>query len=556
MEPTLRWLVFVAGGLLAAGFASVLLVHADLPTTKLEINGEGAIAISIPALAVILLSFGLAWCYALTATLYAHPVLRGAVLAGFTAAMLDQGTGFSPLLHTGRAAILLAGLIVLCLMIGAYTLRARQSNKAPLGSKVQKLSACAVFASTAAVQLAAWWASRAANVAGVFTLGFVLEITVFALLAVLFIASSGGSFAQVADLISSNASKVVDQSRARYLLVAVALAGGLATRAATYDSVSLAKNAALAVSATIVVCALAWRQREQLASIRRLPSWATILTGALIAGTLTLSSALVRPSELSPSNTPVGYVCVIALGLAALLGAVLTVVKPRPLIAASVLCMLLGVLLAGLVNLREGVALLAGHTVAGLPHINLSSVEVTLAIMLGALVAAGVLTGGSVKASARAALPLVVILAATVFLLDPLFNLYADAAENVITAGEIAFLLAMLAWEVAFSGDITNSDGRLVQRPGRVLMYLGFMLAVSAAVVYFSSGHGLGKLRVEENFDPAANTTYSIIFVGVSYAVVTCFARLAAAQGATPLRSIGRDEQRRPESRAGSAIQP
>jgi hypothetical protein len=540
MEPMLRWFVLVAGGLLAAGFVTVLLEHANLPSTQLEIGGRGPIVISIPALVVIVLSFGLAWCYVVMALLYAHPVLRVAVLACFTVAMLDLGTAFSPTLQTGRAAILLAGIISLWLTVGAYTVRASQQDRPQLSPKAERLGACLVFILTATIQLAAWWASLAAHVAGVFALGFVFDITVFALLAAVFLASSGGNFAQVADLISSAVSHTLDQRRRTYLLAALALTGGLVARAVIGASASLPEDTALAIAATILISAVAWRHREALATPGRLPSWATVLAGALVAATLITASALALSGEISSSNTPTGYVAVIALGLAALPLVVLLVARPTPAIAATALCTLSVLLLAGLSNLREGVALIAGHTIEGFPHVNLKSIEATMAIALSLLIMATLWCPARMKPRIRAALPLVAILATTVLMLDPLFNLYAGAAfGSALSVGGIAFLFVAFMWDMAFSGDITNGDGRIMRRPARVLIYVAYMLAASATVLYFSSGHSLGKLQVEEVFDPAADIAVSIVYVGIAYAAITCVARLASTQVALSDTGIG-----------------
>ncbi len=191
-------------------------------------------------------------------------------------------------------------------------------------------------------------------------------------------------------------------------------------------------------------------------------------------------------------------------------------------------------LLAGLTNLREVVAVAAGHRVHGVPHLSFPGVEATVAIPLVALAVAAVWPRRSTGPRYfTRALPPLVVLAAVVLLLDLLFGLYANiAAERPLTAAEVAFLLAALLWDVAFSGELVNRDGRLVRRPARVLLYMGYMLAAGATVLYFASGHSLGTLKIQGTFSLEAETALSLAFVGVAYAIVTTAGRLTHRAGA------------------------
>lgn len=76
------------------------------------------------------------------------------------------------------------------------------------------------------------------------------------------------------------------------------------------------------------------------------------------------------------------------MGLAALLACVLLAAPRLPgKFVVSGLLVLTSMLLAGLTSLRELVALAAGHTVHGLPHLSLGGVEAAVALAIIGLLA-------------------------------------------------------------------------------------------------------------------------------------------------------------------------
>lgn len=700
MDPMLRACVLLAIGLLVGGLILGLLKDADLPNARLSIAGANPIVISLPALVLILLCFGLAWCYGITGALYGPVLLRLVVFAVFALAMLDQGSAFWTSLWSGRGSALIGALALLALALTAHGLMTRGSGGRPLESTRERLMTAVVFALVATVEVIAWWASRGAALPGVFAVSFIFQLSVFAVLAYLFLSTSGADFAQVAGLIAAAASAKISARRSLSTAAGIALAVGLLVRAAVRLSGSLPAEILLAAAAAGVIGVVARRQRGALRR-GRLPSWSALAAGLVVeaaltggvllvmlggtakpqvnwrlpppttvyhhasdprfsiaippgwttsyfphafsfvgtptgvpafaqvweyqltrpvtgpvshselgallyrfevarfGSTLTLNPAsdprrfgiaisppgrqplqgwvtgsvsatqlwvvqAISPSWLWPYFSPVAAAIVgswrpdlraqpvvlassaggpnaagqfgaIALGVAVLLAFALLALPMRPWFAFTGLLLLGSMLFGALTDLRQVVALVAGHRVQDVPHLSIGGIEATVAI---AILMLAVSTGSTrlpgMKRWSAALLPLAA-LALVLLLLDFLLDVYSGAASahTLLSVASVTFLLAGFGWDVALSGDLTNSEGRRLRRPARVLIYMGYMLAATAAVLYFGSAHELGPWAVHDYFfDPDSQTALSLGLVGVSYAVVVCIGRLASLGGA------------------------
>jgi hypothetical protein len=560
-----------------------------------------------------------------------------------------------------------------------------------------------LFALTGLIQLLAWWTSRAARAPGAFALGFVLELTVFAVLVTVYLFSAGGEFAQVADLVSGAVTEQCAR-RSRWLLVvaACAIAGVLVVRAVIGAASGFVWNVMVALGAVAVVVAVC-RARSPTGGVPRVPSWATLLAGAALATALIVASALATPgvSQLSrfelppptlvyqhasapsfsiayppgwkvnslvgrsgnsgfeldgevtgvdsladlfplpraagaggtvtpsqalafvrqaetshfsghtvavaptssayryslsvgvgnriavigrvglfwtprylwivqviapplwwrpmepvadyivnswrpdgtaqpvdlspaaPVKTSTAYFGAIGLGVAVVLAVLLMLVPLAPKVAAASRCVFVAMLLAGLVDLREVVGLITGHYRAGVPHLNMRAVELVLALAIGGAVAMSLRPGRN-RARAAAAVPRIAILGGTILALSLLFSLYAGATVDTLTITGVTFLLGTFLWDVAFSGDVVNGDGKRIRRPGRVLLYMSFLLATSAATLYFASARNLGTLKAEDAFGPEGTAALSVIFVGIAYATVTFLNRIGGRDAGAP----------------------
>jgi hypothetical protein len=692
----LRACALVAIGLLVTGLILGLMKDMHLPDTRLSIAGANPIIISLPALVLILLCFGLAWCYALCAALYGPLLLRVVVLAVFAYAMLDQGSAFWTSVWSGRGRALVGALVALVVAVTAHGVETRGSGRQPLESIRERVLTAVVFVLVGAVEVIAWWASREAPLPGVFAISFIFQLSAFAVLAYLFLSSSGADFAQVAGLIAASVGAKIGSRRILLSAAAVVLALGLLVRSAIRLSWTLPGQLLLAAAAVGVIGPIALRHRDALRR-GRLPSWSAIAAGLVVEAALTAAVLFValggptkphvtwrlppptnvyrhasdprfsiaippgwttsssshtfnfvgtatgvpafaqvwesqiprllsgpptptevralvygfdlarfgptttlnqtaNPSQFSVSISPPGQLPfrglvtgsarsrqiwvvqvlahawvwpffspvataivsswrpdlgaqatvlasstggpgaegqfgLIALGLALLLAVILAGFRVAPWFAFTGLLLLVSMLFAGLTELPKLLTLEAGNGVRGVPHLGLGGIEAAVAIAVISIALSSYWSPLSRLRRWHGALSPLVVLALVLLLLDLLFDAYSGAASagTLLTVAGVTFLLAAFLWDVVLSGDLTNSDGRRMRRPARVLMYVAYMLAASAAVLYFGSAHELGPWAVHDYFlDPDSETALSIGLVGVAYAVVVCIGRLAS----------------------------
>ena len=97
---------------------------------------------------------------------------------------------------------------------------------------------------------------------------------------------------------------------------------------------------------------------------------------------------------------------------------------------------------------------------------------------------------------------------------------------NLAIGGGIVLLLALL-WDLAVSGEaITNVDGKWFPRDTRVLMFLGYILLVSSAVLMFSSLFDEKGKLLESAFDPEEWVRQGILFLGIPLIITVALAGL------------------------------
>jgi LPXTG-motif cell wall-anchored protein len=107
-----------------------------------------------------------------------------------------------------------------------------------------------------------------------------------------------------------------------------------------------------------------------------------------------------------------------------------------------------------------------------------------------------------------------------VYWLDRAISTGLQAGRLSIVAA--VMVLGALLWEVAMSGEaITNRHNRHFPRHTRVMVYLGYLLAVASAVLFFSSVK-TAEGSVEPLFESENFSDTGLLFLGVAF-VVTMF---------------------------------
>jgi hypothetical protein len=123
---------------------------------------------------------------------------------------------------------------------------------------------------------------------------------------------------------------------------------------------------------------------------------------------------------------------------------------------------------------------------------------------------------------------------------DDVFGAARSSGEGLPLIQAVVLMLALL-WDVAMSGEnLTNAEGRRVPRHTRVLIYLGYVMLVATAVLFFSSLKGPGAEEAAW-FESDQWPQFGIYTMGVPLVLTFFFVNLgvwlrrrAAASTATP----------------------
>jgi hypothetical protein len=106
---------------------------------------------------------------------------------------------------------------------------------------------------------------------------------------------------------------------------------------------------------------------------------------------------------------------------------------------------------------------------------------------------------------------------------DSLFGKTTDTTGRVALFAAVVLVLALL-WELAASGEgVTNVHSRWFPRDSRVMLYAGYILLVSTAVLFYSSLHDAkSNALLESQFDAEAYVRSGIFFLGVPLVITLC----------------------------------
>jgi hypothetical protein len=155
-------------------------------------------------------------------------------------------------------------------------------------------------------------------------------------------------------------------------------------------------------------------------------------------------------------------------------------------------------------------------------------------LALAAIVVAAVSVAG--PGGRRAAGPLLGPLLELTVALQILSWLW-DAFNGAIVGGadfsvvQAVVIVIALFWDVLTSGEaVTNVHGERVPRHARVLVYLGYVMLVACAILFFSSVRGLDHQTAESWFESEAWPQLGIQRLGVPLVVAIFVLRLTAGR--------------------------
>ena len=119
-----------------------------------------------------------------------------------------------------------------------------------------------------------------------------------------------------------------------------------------------------------------------------------------------------------------------------------------------------------------------------------------------------------------------------------LYRLYSQGESLArLSIAQALVILFALVWDVVVSGErITNRHGRLVPRHSRVLLYLGYIMLVATAVLFFSAVRGGAGGSAHPLFESEMWPQIGLVLLGVPFVVTLCASRLVGrpVQGREP----------------------
>jgi hypothetical protein len=163
----------------------------------------------------------------------------------------------------------------------------------------------------------------------------------------------------------------------------------------------------------------------------------------------------------------------------------------------------------------------AGHLVTNAPYLGVEGLKSIAALSTIAVVVYAV----TKRAMHRLIVPISLLITLTVSLelltwIDLLFGKTTDTTGRVALFAGVVLVVA-LVWELASSGQgLTNWHSQKFPRESRVLLYGGYILLVSAAVLFYSSLHDAASATLlKSQFDAEEWVREGILFLGVPLAI-------------------------------------
>jgi hypothetical protein len=538
MDRRLRLLVGAAVAQLAVAAIMVALRDRPLPAVIGDASDSGESLIPVASFVIATAFLTVAWSFLLAGALHAHRALRLPAFALFAWAFVVERDTVS-----GTTGGTVAG-VALMAAIAALTLASIARDRGTDAAARRHLSArrlLPLLPLVGGLYLTAWLSSQSTGDVENFTTAVADQLYNLQYLLIPVLILAGADFADWGSLLGERAGALLRRSRRLWpiLLATGAVAAAMLLDARRVLDADFGRELALGAGLVAAVGLLAWLLRPRQPGQAKL-SFAVLAAVVVLDATLGfLVEQRVSGSDSEVSDHIYAISAVMWAAAAAVAVTVLAVRRGRlPGWAA------LGgafVVLVGVCNALFGLDSVAAvfpslHMSADSSPLDLDGVRAVAGVATLAVVVAAVL--GQRRRDLRGLLTLV--LAADVGIqvlawVDLLFNRSAEVADRLTRGFSIwaaVVLMVALVLEILGSGEaITNRHDRGLPRQSRVLLYLGYVVLVAAAVLYFASLHdpASGALR-ESSFDSETWVHQGVLFLGVPL-VLTLF-----LAGATRLR--------------------
>lgn len=113
----------------------------------------------------------------------------------------------------------------------------------------------------------------------------------------------------------------------------------------------------------------------------------------------------------------------------------------------------------------------------------------------------------------------------------------ASGSGERLSDWQALFVVIVLAWELVTSGDRTNKDGDLLARHSRLLLFLGYVLAVAAAALLLAESRLSGlPSAFPPPFDSELVTRFGLLILGFPLLLYLVLPRIASAVVHVPRR--------------------
>jgi hypothetical protein len=162
--------------------------------------------------------------------------------------------------------------------------------------------------------------------------------------------------------------------------------------------------------------------------------------------------------------------------------------------------------------------------VSNAPYLGVEGLKAVAAIVTILLVIYAVAN----KSLRRLMTPIALLVTLTVSLqilvwIDSLFGKTTDTTGRVALFAAVVLVVALL-WELAASGEgVTNLHSKWFPRDARVMLFGGYILLVSSAVLFYSSLHDAkSQTLLESQFDSEEFVRSGIFFLGVPLVITLC----------------------------------